>query len=95
MGSDKKTQVMVEQFEELTDSQWEVIKDLFPEQEICDHNLKTIIDAILWILRTGTQWRNLDSKFPPWSAVYHHFRKWKNDGQLTIEPTIVEAYTDR
>lgn len=73
---------MVEQFEELTDSQWEVIKDLFPEQEICDHNLKTIIDAILWILRTGTQWRNLDSKFPPWSAVYHHFRKWKNDGRF-------------
>ncbi len=73
---------MVKQFEELTDFQWEVIQDLFPEQEICDHSLRTMINAILWILRTGTQWRNMDSKYPAWSAVYHHFRKWKMDGRF-------------
>lgn len=73
---------MVTQFEELTDFQWEVIEDLFPEQEICDHSLRAVINAILWILRTGSQWRNLESKYPPWSAVYHHFRKWKMDGRF-------------
>ena len=73
---------MVKQFEELTDFQWEVIQDLFPEQQICTHSLRTIMNAILWILRTGCQWRNLESKYPPWSAVYHHFRKWKNDGRF-------------
>jgi len=73
---------MVVKFEELTDSQWEVIKDLFPEQAICTLSLRTILDAIFWILRTGTQWRNLESKYPKWSAVYYHFRKWKNDGRF-------------
>jgi len=73
---------MVKQFEELTDFQWEVIEHLFPEQEICDHSLRTVMNAILWILRTGSQWRNLESKYPPWPAVYHHFRKWKMDGRF-------------
>ena len=73
---------MQKQFEELTDFQWEVIQDLFPEQEICDLSLRMVINAILWLLRTGAQWRNMDSKYPPWSAVYHHFRKWKKDGRF-------------
>ena len=73
---------MEKQFEELTDFQWEVIEDLFPEQEICDHSLRTVMNAILWILRTGSQWRNMENKYPPWSAVYHHFRKWKMDGRF-------------
>ena len=73
---------MIKQFEELTDFQWEVIEDLFAEQEICDHSLRDVLNAILWLLRTGSQWRNLESKYPPWSAVYHHFRKWKKDGRF-------------
>ena len=73
---------MVSQFQELTDSQWEVIKDLFPEQKKCKLSLRIVLDAIFWILRTGSQWRNMDSKFPTWSSVYYHFRKWKNDGRF-------------
>jgi putative transposase len=78
----KRTKVMVTQFEELNDFQWEVIEDLFPEQEKCEHCLRTVLNAILWLLRTGTQWRNMESKYPPWPAIYHHFRKWKNDGRF-------------
>ena len=37
---------MVSQFQELTDSQWEVIKDLFPEQKICTLSLRTVLNAI-------------------------------------------------
>ncbi|MBK8493451.1 MAG: transposase [Saprospirales bacterium] len=58
------------------------MEDLFPEQVICDHCLRTVLNAIFWILRTGSQWRNLESKYPAWSAVYHHFRKWKKDGRF-------------
>ena len=72
---------MKEQFEELTDFQWEVIEHLFPEQKICKHNLRDVLNGIFWLLRTGSQWRNMESKYPPWSAVYHHFRKWKRDGR--------------
>lgn len=73
---------MVVQYTELSDFQWEVIEDLFPEQSLCRLSLRNVINSIFWLLRTGTQWRNLDSKFPAWQAVYHHFRKWKLDGRF-------------
>lgn len=38
------------------------------------------MDAILWLLRTGTQWRNLPSSWPHWQAVYYYFDKWKSNG---------------
>ena len=41
-----------------------------------------MVDAIFWILRIGSQWRNLPEYFPPWNSVYYYFRKWKNDGTL-------------
>ena len=88
---------MVKQFEELTDFQWEVIEHLFPEQEICDHSLRTVMNAILWLLRTGSQWRNLESKYPPWPAVYHHFRKWKKDGrfeEMNQQLNEIERYSE-
>ena len=37
-------------------------------------------DAILWITRTGVQWRNLDLYFPKWQSVYYYIRKWTLDG---------------
>lgn len=88
---------MTEQFEELTDFQWEVIEDFFPEQARCQHSLRMILNAILWMLRTGSQWRNLDSKYPPWQSVYHHFRKWKRDGrfqQVSQHLNEIERYSD-
>lgn len=75
---------MVKQFEELTDSQWEVIKDLFDEQEYCELDLRTVLNVIFWVLRTGCQWRNIDSSFPKWQSVYYHFDKWKKDGRFEL-----------
>jgi transposase len=88
---------MITQYEELTDFQWEVIEDLFEEQRRCKLNLRNVLDAILWLLRTGSQWRNLESKYPPWSAVYYHFRKWKNDGRfenMNIRLNEMERYSE-
>ncbi|WP_255324045.1 transposase [Wolbachia endosymbiont of Muscidifurax uniraptor] len=36
-----------------------------------------IVNAILYILRTGCQWRYLPHDFPPWKAVHEQFRRWK------------------
>lgn len=88
---------MIIQYEELTDFQWEVIEDLFGEQRRCELNLRNVLNAIFWLLRTGSQWRNMDSKYPPWSAVYYHFRKWKNDGRfekMNILLNEIERYSD-
>jgi len=34
------------------------------------------------LLRTGSQWGNMESKYPNWSSVYPHFRKWSKDGRF-------------
>jgi len=39
-----------------------------------------ILNAILYIVRSGCAWRLLPHDFPPWQTVYYYFRKWKNDG---------------
>ena len=39
-----------------------------------------IVNAILYVLRTGCQWRMLPHDFPPWQIVYAYFRTWRLDG---------------
>lgn len=71
---------MQDKFNELTDSRWEVIEKIINDQRVRQHSLRTIMNAILWINYTGSQWRNLESKYPPWQSVYYYFRKWKHNG---------------
>lgn len=73
---------MQTQYQRLTDPQWEIIKQYLPVQRKRKYDLRDIVDAILWYLRTGSQWRNLPDCFPKWSSVYYYFRKWKADGTL-------------
>ena len=69
-------------FEELSDSQWEFIKDYLPIQRKRKYDLRDILNAIFRILQTGLQWRNLDDKYPPWESVYYYFRTWNSNGIL-------------
>ncbi|MGI5136523.1 MULTISPECIES: IS5 family transposase [unclassified Streptomyces] len=45
-----------------------------------EHELREIMDAILYVDRTGVQWRYLPHDFPPWEGVYGYFAKWQKDG---------------
>ena len=67
-------------FSELTDSQWQFIEKIINDQRKRKHSLKVIINAIFWINTTGCQWRNLDSKYPPWQTVFYHFTQFKVRG---------------
>jgi len=73
---------MVTQFEELTDSQWQGMQEFLPVKRKRILDLRLIVNAIFWIVRTGSQWRNLDSRYPKWTAVYYYFYKWSRDGTL-------------
>jgi transposase len=73
---------MQEKFSALTDSEWEVIKEIVDNQRKIKHDKRVILNAILWILTTGSQWRNMESKYPPWQTVYYHFRQWKKRGMI-------------
>jgi putative transposase len=68
---------------DLSDSQWELLADLFPEavtgrpREV---DIRSVVDAIFYVNRTGVQWRYLPHDFPRWDVVYSYFRKWGKDG---------------
>ena len=66
---------------DLTEKQWQVIKKILePQERKRKHPLREIMNAILYINKTGCQWRMLPSDFAPWQTVYYYFRKWKFEG---------------
>ena len=71
---------MKNKFQEFTDSQWQVIEKILNDQRKRKHSLRTIINAIFFINNTGVQWRNLDSKYPPWETIFYHFTQLKVRG---------------
>jgi len=78
---------------DLTDAQWEAMRDLVPApppgpQETV-HDRREIVNAILYQLRTGCQWRYLPHDFPPWKTVSDYFYRWQKDGTwLRIHDTL-------
>lgn len=71
---------MKKKFQKFTDSQWQVIEKILNDQRKRKHSLRTIINAIFFINNTGVQWRNLDSKYPPWETIFYHFIQLKARG---------------
>jgi len=71
---------------DLTDAQWALIEPHIPPEPGGGRPRKTderdVLDAILYILRTGCQWRYLPSDFPPRSTVWRYFDRWRRDGTL-------------
>lgn len=79
-------------FSEFTDSQWQVIEKIINSKRKRKHSLRTIINAIFWINSTGCQWRNLDSKYPPWETVFYHFSQLKFKGiwEQILDELVIE-----
>ena len=63
---------MTKQWKPLTDPQWAAISLLFNLKNKRKHNLREIVNIILWLVLTGCQWRNLPEKWPNWQAVYYY-----------------------
>ena len=73
---------MTKKFEELTDSQWGEISEFFDIKRKRKHSLRVVVNALLYMVRTGCQWRNLPTTYPHWRAVNYYFEKWKRDGTI-------------
>ena len=72
---------------ELTKEQWERIKPLLPPEETGKRgrprkDKRTMLNGMLWIVRSGAQWRELPAAYGPWQSVYARFSKWRDDGTL-------------
>ena len=70
---------------QLSDEQWELIADVFPPPAKTGRpprDRREIVNAILWILRTGSPWRDLPEEYGPWATVWDLFNRWNSDGTL-------------
>jgi len=71
---------------DLTDAQWAQVGRFIPAPEPggrpAKYPRREIVDAILYLVRSGCQWRMLPHEFPPWKTVYGYFAAWKKDGTL-------------
>jgi transposase len=66
----------------LTDDQWAFIEPMIPKAKKLGRprtDPRRILDAVLYVVKGGIQWRLLPSDFPSWKTVYHVFRKWALD----------------
>ena len=69
---------------DLTDSQWNHIKEMFPPPKVTGRprevEFREIVNAILYLLFTGCQWRFIPHDYPPWRTCYGYFRAWQDAG---------------
>jgi transposase len=64
-----------------SDEQWALIEPLLPPVKTGGrpekHSRRAVVDAILYVVRTGCAWRQLPADFPPWQTVYWYFNQWE------------------
>jgi transposase len=69
---------------DLTDEEWSLVELLFdpPVHRGVKGTIprRDIVNAILWVARTGCQWRYLPARFPDWQAVWSQWRRWRDKG---------------
>jgi transposase len=73
---------------DLTDVQWSKLEPLLQptrgERHAGDrprkYPLRRLVDAMLYVVKTGCQWRQLPTDFPPWKSVHEQFRAWRDSG---------------
>ena len=69
---------------DLSDDEWSLIKDFFPEQipfgRPRKYSYREIMNGIFYVLRTGCAWNMIPHDLPTQATCYHYFQKWsKND----------------
>ena len=67
---------------DLTKPQFELLDQLLPKSKTCNNVISRheIINALLYQLKNGCQWRDLPADFPLWQTVYSQFRRWRING---------------
>lgn len=68
---------------DLTDNQWDMIEDYFRYGEYgksAKHHKRLLVNAVMYVTKTGCQWRQLPKDFPSWVAVYAFYWRAKRKG---------------
>jgi putative transposase len=69
---------------DLTDAQWQELAPLLPAAKPGGRpravDMREVINAILYVLRSGCTWRMVPHDLPPWSTAWGYFRRWRMNG---------------
>ncbi len=79
---------------DLTDSQWAKIEKFFTIRKR-KHSLRKIVNALLYITKSGIQWRMLPLDYPNWKLVYYYFRRWTLEGLIEVIHDSLRSYCRR
>ena len=84
---------------DLTDEQWERIQPHLPPEKTGkrggqwkDH--RTVINGILWIIRTGAPWRDMPERYGPWQTCHDRLTRWQRNGLWTRLLQVLQAQAD-
>ena len=77
---------------ELTDTQWNLIKDHLPGKRSDPGRTATdnrrFVDGVLWLARTGAPWRDLPERYGQWNSAFQRYSRWSKRG---VWQRILEA----
>ncbi|MFM0351524.1 transposase [Paraburkholderia sp. RL17-347-BIC-D] len=78
----------------LSDDDWERVKHLFPalasRRGRPRRDDREVLNAILWIQRTGEKWHRLPATFPPQQTCYTKYITWRRTGGLQRVAELIE-----
>lgn len=84
---------------DLSDEQWNLVKDFiwsYVRGRPRKTSMRDVVDAILYLCKTGCQWAYLPKDFPPKSTVWDYFNEWRHDGTLeAIHDCLREQVRDK
>ena len=70
---------------DLKDREWEVLAPLIPPAKPGGRrrtvDMRAVLNAIFYVVKTGCQWKMLPHDFPPKGTVYHYFNTWRKNGR--------------
>lgn len=79
----------------LRDDQWEKLSPLLPgkagDPGATAQDNRLFLEAVLWIVRTGSPWRDLPSELGNWHTTYTRFKRW---GESGVWQRLIEAVSD-
>ena len=85
---------------DLTDEQWNRIAEYFPSRNKSKYHKRNLVEAIMYVVQTGCQWRALPHDYPPYSTVYNFYSRAKQKGiwekvmRFLVKETRIKAGKD-
>src|SRR5215471_3386733 len=68
---------------DLSDAEWAILEPLIPPAKAGGRprttQMRDVLDAIFYVLKTGCQWANLPGDFPPYSTVFDYYTQWRKN----------------